>query len=930
MPGIIPRARALFASGFGYIAFLIASVYGGVRLLPANHPYLNPANTGKFGIHHVIGEAANNLVVKKENIDQLAVFILTLFGAAMLLVQIIMLIYIFMFKQAFAGSLFLTPDPIVSAESTDIAFMLLDQVFGVPDLFCTVGDICTATNATLPWAFHNGLHDLFQFYSLGILLIGIVIFLYYVVVIVAETAITGSPFGQRFQNVWVPIRLVVALGLLVPINYGLNSGQYIVLYAAKFGSGFATNAWLTFNETIKTNGVFGGSAQNPTGERESLLALPKSPSVVPIVQSMSIVHACAYAYWKIEKVWVVNGIVNLPMPPAGPPGTNPYFYIQPYFIKQPLPWMTDQNNSQIVTPDTTLEDALKFYDNGDILIAFGAKDAVKYPSERGNVKPLCGIIRVPVTYLRDVGSGPSVGGAAAMQQYWFDTIKFAWFGDIDLREGARNFVEVAQHREPRNQCTSGWGCGRPHMQACGSGCKMDQQPSIQYRQKLIGDYQAALDTKMIDAWDTYNTSSTDIEITPEILERGWGGAGIWYNKIADLNGAFVTTVQHQPSFQEYPYVMKVAREETQKANAGNKPDTQFSPTVKDGKSITIPMSGNSLEISRILNDFFNWWNKQDPDQSKAGKTVTGGIFNDVMNAIFGTSGLFEMRGANAHIHPLAQLTAVGKALVDSAIINVATGAVTAGLGGLLRVVSPQVGTAADVVSGIAVTTAFVGLTAGLVLYYVLPFLPFLYFFFAVGTWVKSIFEAMVGAPLWALAHLRLDGEGLPGDGASGGYFLIFEIFVRPILTVFGLAAAVLILTAQVRVLNVIWGLVVDNMTGFESSKLYIGQQDLPKGIIDQFFFTIVYTIIVYMMATASFKLIDSIPDNILRFMGAGVSAFSDINSDPTEGLTRYAALGGITIGQQASQGIRSLSGGVGGAIGEELKKAAPSLQGNLK
>ena len=54
-------------------------------------------------------------------------------------------------------------------------------------------------------------------------------------------------------------------------------------------------------------------------------------------------------------------------------------------------------------------------------------------------------------------------------------------------------------------------------------------------------------------------------------------------------------------------------------------------------------------------------------------------------------------------------------------------------------------------------------------------MPFIYFFFALAGWIKSIFEAVVAMPLRALAHLRIDGEGLPGPGATNGYFLLLEI-----------------------------------------------------------------------------------------------------------------------------------------------------------
>ena len=186
---------------------------------------------------------------------------------------------------------------------------------------------------------------------------------------------------------------------------------------------------------------------------------------------------------------------------------------------------------------------------------------------------------------------------------------------------------------------------------------------------------------------------------------------------------------------------------------------------------------------------------------------------------------------------------------------------------------------------------------------------------------------MVGVPLWALAHLRIDGEGLPGNSAANGYFLIFEIFLRPILTVFGLIAATLIFTAQVRVLHFLWSIVTENLTGFDQGDPVIGVAgasnpllSFKRSIIDEFFFSIVYAIIVYMMAIAAFKLIDKIPDNLLRWMGSSVSSFGDINQDSVDGLTRYAALGGATSGQKLAEGVQTLSSQSGTAAGSLFAK----------
>jgi conjugal transfer/type IV secretion protein DotA/TraY len=46
--------------------------------------------------------------------------------------------------------------------------------------------------------------------------------------------------GKRANQIWAPIRLVFAIGLLVPINGGMNSGQYIVIKVAELGSGMAS------------------------------------------------------------------------------------------------------------------------------------------------------------------------------------------------------------------------------------------------------------------------------------------------------------------------------------------------------------------------------------------------------------------------------------------------------------------------------------------------------------------------------------------------------------------------------------------------------------------------------------------------------------------------------------------------------------------
>ena len=922
LPGIIPRAKNLFASGFGYLAFLMASIYGIVKLLPSNHPYLEPQNIGKFGIRHVIGEAANNLVISRKNIDQIIIFTALMVGIVILVMQLALLLYGYVIQPALAQSIFSNGQP-----ERDIAFMMMDRVFGIPGFFKSCVDIgvaCTENGpvepGNLPHAFHAGLHSLFRFYSLGLLVVAAMIFLYFVVVVIGETAVTGTPFGQRFQNVWVPIRLVVALGLLVPINYGLNSGQFITLYAAKIGSNMATNGWLKFNEELGDIGA--------TGETQNNIALPQTPNIAPTVAFMSLAHACAYSYWHQDES------KNYVPPMQRDYYTQPMNTIKAYFVKNPSLSGGGGATFQEVTPSTTYQTALDFYDKSDIRIRFGVRDEEKNKQYKGAVEPTCGEINISIVDASTAGGA----GPGAVQQYYYELIKNLWHTGGSAQY---NLIQISQKYMAlyfNDQWISASGapyyvsctiCGPSDEALMCNGIFVSDNPSCataelgnNLKTEMVADIQGDLASHIEQIWNDYNLANQSNEKDDEILQYGWGGAGIWYNRINSLNGAFISAVTSVPRPVSYPVIMEEVREQKTSNDSAPAPIDKFDPSFKGERLVDLFESNlagsDATTIAKGLSSYYKYWYLDGANNISEDSTSTGAVFQDTIHLVFGTSGLMAMRGENAYIHPLAQLTAVGKSLVDSAIINVLGATLDGTMGNLF---DKMFGLAKGTAAGLATNIAFIGLTAGFILYYILPFLPFVYFFFAVGGWVKGIFEAMVGVPLWALAHLRLDGEGLPGDSAANGYFLIFEIFVRPILIVVGLVAAVTIFTAQVRVLHSIWPLVLDNLTGYadqyDATILDVGGIVLKRGIIDQFFFTVLYTIIVYMLATASFKLIDQIPDNILRWMGAGVSSFNDINDDATQGLTRYAAVGGLTFGRQLTSSAQQFGQGVGSVLGKE-------------
>jgi len=920
LPQFKVRLEEIFTGGFQYIAYFMALVYSAVNLLPAQHPYTRADNIGKFGIRHVIAEAANNLVLKKENADQIILFIALLIGLILIFMQICVLGAAMFMQPVFASmptnfaGFFLTP---TATESTDIAHIMMDLVFGVSDgsnhMFnsCVAqGITCTETLADtgygppspatrdvmvdssgnsiyqplgFPFPIHTAMHQMFQLYNTGLLVVAVIIASYFMVTIVVETAQTGTPFGKRFNKVWAPIRIVFAIGMLVPVGLGFNGSQYAVLYAAKFGSGFATNSWNYFNATI-TNGYF--------GDMKDLVSTPNVPEMQALLQFFYVARTCAYlekfssSNTKEIKMYAVRGTDS---------GSG-----------------TKRLEIQDLGTDnaTVYQDILDFTDNStSIKFVFGIEDDIDFGRFEGNIYPSCGAVTMKLTDARSPNAAENTDkpelGTAIMQQYYLYVLRELWHNTytVGLLGGGNNYPEnLVKHDSP-------WNVDRNAL-----------LPDAAFRSRVIDYYRKDLESAMVSCAtascavlgitegaiptlqdsDRYNVNNL-------VTEKGWAGAAIWYNRIAEMNGAVTSAVLNVPFPSAYPDVMEQVLAEKKKRNNNVVMETRFHPQVLNGEPLQLDTE-DDYEKANILWEAYKYLQTGDGGSSPH-VAPTGNAMIDSINALFGTEGLYNIR-RNPDTHPLAQIVGIGRSLVEAAIRNL-TISVVAGVSGNLLGTLVGVDTGLiKVFSAFLITVTMVSLTAGFILFYVVPFLPFIYFFFAVGGWLKGIIEAMVGAPLWALAHIRIDQNGLPGQAGVAGYFLIFEIFLRPILMLFGMLASISIFSALVSVLNQVFDLVTTNVGGFDYRAETVGSVETPRGAetvtstlgyarsaIDEFFFTIIYTIIIYLMGMSSFKLIDLIPNNILRWMGQSTATFNDQREDAAQGL-----VGKATVGSQQTSG----------------------------
>ena len=151
-------------------------------------------------------------------------------------------------------------------------------------------------------------------------------------------------------------------------------------------------------------------------------------------------------------------------------------------------------------------------------------------------------------------------------------------------------------------------------------------------------------------------------------------------------------------------------------------------------------------------------------------------------------------------------------------------------------------------------------------------------------------------------------------------------------------ASLIILPAIAKVLREILRIVTDYLAGFaqnpcdvkgacnflRSPSVYPANAimhdalQFKRSVIDEFFFTIIYTIIIYMLAISAFKLIDQIPAQVLRWMGDGARPFADEMRDSTENLTQYTAVGGFTMTNRLTDSMTKGASQMGAGIARGL------------
>ncbi len=740
--------------------------------------------------------------------------------------------------------------------STDYALMILDKILRQ-----------AAANTPNGGALQNALGGLMEIYNTGVLLVACLVIGWMVVSVIIDTAKTGTIGGGRHNMAWTPIRVIFAIGIMFPLgSAGFSSGQYMVMKLAEYGSNFGARGWNAYVTGVIAN--------------QTLLAPFAANNATTLVSGISKVMVCQVAFntYVMQSTGALDADYVIERQQTAT-ATSPDV-INAYSNK------AGGNICGTIkyTVNTTSDDdkAVIAYDDTTPVTAMSASTPMSSPD---NVYKNVGLSTAITTFrdtmrgavsttLTDTQPGLATDGGAVISA----ARKFACdFVARRYNDGANNTGVNPVSQIPNCDAATKAAATDPDLGA--------QQGMLT---ALVGAIQNAYATGGQPALSGYVTGSMITEMT----KRGWAGMGMWYQDIANLNS-----------------VLAQAREPT----ATVEPGTAWSTGVGGGGFVgcsgaessgePCKISGLEDKVMTIMGDYDRWWQatvvpgtagKVEAPGTNMNEDVNpspGGITSILSSAASSAGGdnniiyviarMIFPRSNNSFIfnavdlaatgtYPLAQISDTGHAVL-------ATGLGIWGSIGLLQTLSTIEGLGFSAGVGFA-ASAFVNaigsvgsamVLTGIMIAFYLPVLPFLRVAFSVLNWAITVFEAVVMLPMAALAHLDTTGKGfVPHGAARNAWIMWLHILLRPMFVVIGFVAGMVLFNTFAVFFHTSFS---QGATAVMSSGNYV------YAVIAKLAFSVIYLNTIYTAANTCFKIMDLLPDAMMKWMGGGVQR--DVSAD---------------------------------------------------
>ena len=813
---------------------MLAQFLATANLIPATHRSLRPLSPKDVRMGEVLALAYSNVRAPGARADQWAVFLAVSGLMGLIVLQFCYMSLSLIIGTAHAGGLMSLPFAIPFAAIACSIAGPSSSYFEAPcptDMAQNWIDVLllgASYDPTMPAFWFSGqivslpltlgMAAMFKTYSYAMLVLAGFLVMYHLLTVIAGTAHEGRMGGKVMNQVWAPIRLIMAIGMLVPVGTnGLNSGQYITVQAAKWGSGLASNVWFNFATAF-------GASSGVMNMGKFIIA-PPIPEVTPIVEQALNILVCKHVFEDV-------------------------------FAKS--------------LPSTTIA----INDSGWHAMTGGATKVRTWDYKEGSNKEvvaICGKMQLANSAYAASGMGVDFLGTSD----WYSMA-------IPARAVLLNAHETAINMMLSGSALNTLATAIAKEADKATTAIVVQDSDVKLFNDAVGDYRTEIKTGLVASIAASGLGSLDM--SADAMARGWVSAGVWFNSISRTSGMLMDYISEMPTVEPNFDTSVIGVKDTAlRAYSAQKiayrvihedlvPASNalgfalFEPKALVGSATSAGTSTLDMYLRNLAVQF---------------KDVLGTTTNssdDFTSGMLGAVASFVAPLSLNTANPLAELSAVGNRLIKMALdaaqqleqCQRVAKMQEMSLYGTKERDSPELsqirysgacsytGTGQLAGASLLINSSIASIiSAGVTLAFVLPLLPFIRFTFGILTWIMSMFEAVIAIPVVALAHIKMDGEGLAGPMARNAYMLVLQVFLRPVLMIFGLVLALVLFNVMIVILNEFYaGAARSVESGGNMSSIAMCA------------YTIIYGLLAYGLANASFKAIDLIPSQCLQWIGA--------------------------------------------------------------
>ncbi|KIS57918.1 conjugal transfer/type IV secretion DotA/TraY family protein [Burkholderia thailandensis Phuket 4W-1] len=386
-----------------------------------------------------------------------------------------------------------------------------------------------------------------------------------------------------------------------------------------------------------------------------------------------------------------------------------------------------------------------------------------------------------------------------------------------------------------------------------------QKPAPGAIEQAAAAYENTLFSAAKSALDSSQQSANRAQFIDNAKSAGWLFVATWYNQLIQLNDSMQSALNTLPSSKpvniddkeigdvlvDYRDAMTVADEYIKNHSAA----VQDAYDQQAQDAVTVPHSWEDMK--RLLS-----------------RPAIAAIHQ------------FVERLAGGNMSHVAQVKSVGDTIIGAGEAIIAATFTATGMAGSNAATLTignvfNIGAALSSISGMLTSMVILIFTFGGACAYYIPMIPYIAGIAAVIKWFVLVFESVIAAQLFGVAHAHPEGHDAVGH-AGPGYMLLLGVTLRPALTVLGFFGSIWLAQPISEFVNLSYATAVAG-----------AQHDSVTGIVGFIAYVAIYAIIMTTVMHGVFALTNWVPDNVLRWIGGRLGADGVADREPGEASERF-------------------------------------------